>query len=337
MKRIFLIDYENVSDSGLDGFFDLTSEDAVYLFFTVNACKIGIEFVDQLRKHADCASLRFIRAATGNQALDFQLSSFLGGLIAEHPEKDCAFFIISKDRGYTCLPTFWSAMRPGVRVSILPRISEESRKRQRIPAAVTAAQPQAAAPQPAAPTAEPEPAAALPVQPERASEPEAQAVEAPAETVQPTEANTGPELVEPAAAKPEPESMDAITPEPEPEIAEAVEAAPAAEEPKAPAPKSRGGRRRKSQKPEAEKASAEAGAEGKTALSSADRTALNSAVQQVLSKAKCEPQISNAAASLVTKMYKDGTNRQELYRGIIKSFGREKGLEVYSIIKPVLV
>ena len=306
MKRFFLIDYENVSDNGLDGFFDLTPEDTVYLFFTVNACKIGIEFVDQLRKQTNGASLQFIRAATGNQALDFQLSSFLGGLIATNQQDEAAFYIVSKDRGYTCLPGFWAAMRPGVRLSILPRISEESRKRLKPPAVIKPVQPQ------------PE------ILPEAVESPMAE----PEPTVEPT--SDTPEI----EGKLEPTSPAAeIAPAPaEPSIAaEPAQAAPAL--PKAAAPREKSVPAR----PKAEKSAAEAKTDGKKTLSPADRTALNSAVQQVLSKAKCEPQISGAAASLVTKMYKDGTNKQELYRGIIKSFGREKGLEVYSLIKPVLV
>lgn len=321
MKRFFLIDYENVSDSGLDGFFDLTSEDTVYIFYTVNACKIGIEFVDRLRKQYDCASLQFIRAATGNQALDFQLSSFLGGLIAENPGDDCTFYIISKDRGYSCLPGFWAAMRPGVRLNILPRISEESRKRAKAQSAVALPETETVIPQAEA------------VQPAKAEPVIPVAAEAPAEP-EPVE-----EVVT-ASESPETDSEEAA-PVPEKAVPQPVSSE---AKPSATGRRSRRGRSavKKDATAEAEEAevpSAPSAAKpsGKKALAPADRAVMNTAVQQVLSKAKYDNAIISGAASLVIKMYKDGSNMQELYRGFIKSFGREQGLEVYNLIKPVLM
>ena len=351
MKRFFLIDYENVSDSGLEGFFDLTPADTVYIFYTVKACKIGIDFVDLLRKQAECAELKFIRAATGNQALDFQLSSYLGALITENPDPDCAFHIISKDKGYTCLLSFWASMRPGVRVSILPRIADESRRRPK---------PQL---QPAAPTPEPE---AIPPKPEAVLPAEAEpAIPAAAEQAEGPESGEGPETVEEAVPAPMetvesdapalPETAEAAPAESETAETAPEEAAPETEEAAAPQPQSAeakpasAGRRSRRAKSASRKPAAEAQEtgsaspapeekqSGRKALAPADRAVMNTAVQQVLSKAKYDNSIISSAASLVIKMYKDGTNMQELYRGFIKSFGREQGLEVYNLIKPVLM
>ena len=112
MRRFFLVDYENVSDGGLHGFFDLTGDDTVALFYTQNANKISIDFFE-IAMHSDTAAhIAFIKVNPGNQALDLQLASYLGALMAS-AEDDCAFYIVSKDKGFQCLIPFWSAHHGG--------------------------------------------------------------------------------------------------------------------------------------------------------------------------------------------------------------------------------
>lgn len=108
MRRFFLVDYENVSDGGLHGFFDLTGDDTVALFYTQNANKISIDFFEVAMRSDKAANIAFIKVNPGNQALDLQLASYLGALMAS-AEDDCAFYIVSKDKGFQCLIPFWSA------------------------------------------------------------------------------------------------------------------------------------------------------------------------------------------------------------------------------------
>ena len=122
MKRFFLIDYENVVDAGLKGFFTLPPEDQVFLFYTQNNARIGIPFLEKLLTSPAHAALNFMSVAAGQQALDLQLSSFLGGLIRQHPEGQ--FFIISKDKGYGCLSSFWSGQEPGVTLAQFQTIGQ---------------------------------------------------------------------------------------------------------------------------------------------------------------------------------------------------------------------
>lgn len=112
MRRFFLVDYENVSDSGLHGFFDLTGDDTVALFYTQNANKISIDFFEIAMRSDKAANIAFIKVNPGNQALDLQLASYLGALMAS-AEDDCAFYIVSKDKGFQCLIPFWSAHHGG--------------------------------------------------------------------------------------------------------------------------------------------------------------------------------------------------------------------------------
>ncbi len=147
MRRHFLIDFENVSDEGLKGFSSLTPEDTVELFYTQNANKITIEFfsgVQALPKHAE---LRFLPVAAGNQALDLQLATYLGHVIADGSAEYC---VVSKDKGYEHVIGFWKALKPEVRVvmhkSIADCLSAGTPKPAKAKSSETAAKTKKAAP-----------------------------------------------------------------------------------------------------------------------------------------------------------------------------------------------
>ena len=106
MKRYFLIDFENVADAGLNGFFDLTAEDTVDIFYTQKNNRVSMDFFKSYLERGCAAALCLRKVAAGNQALDLQLASFLGSLIAGSRE-GCEYCIISKDKGFSCLPAFW--------------------------------------------------------------------------------------------------------------------------------------------------------------------------------------------------------------------------------------
>ena len=171
MRRFFLVDYENVSDGGLHGFFDLTGDDTVALFYTQNANKISIDFFE-IAMHSDTAAhIAFIKVNPGNQALDLQLASYLGALMAS-AEDDCAFYIVSKDKGFQCLIPFWSAHHGGTPLyqvrSIQEAIQPDGTATAEVKPARAARPQQKPAPQPAKqPEKAPEP------QPEAAAEAEA--------------------------------------------------------------------------------------------------------------------------------------------------------------------
>ncbi len=102
----FLVDYENIGEAGLKGIEDLGSDTSTVIFYSEHADKISFDMHQVLCR---CASrLEFRKAQTGKKnALDFQLSTYLGYLVASHPGD--RFFIISKDNGYHVVMDFWES------------------------------------------------------------------------------------------------------------------------------------------------------------------------------------------------------------------------------------
>lgn len=101
----YFIDYENVMDSGLRGADLLGEEDKVILFYSDKVKKISFE------AHIACsrskARFEYIKIGkVGKNYLDFQLSTYLGYVIAEEkPEKTV---IVTRDMGYTSVVDFWN-------------------------------------------------------------------------------------------------------------------------------------------------------------------------------------------------------------------------------------
>ena len=102
--RIFLIDFENVHSEGMNGVDHLSDTDEVVIFYSSNADSISF---DILHKLMFCKSkLSYYRIKRGGKnALDFQLSCYLGFRI--HKDPDAEFYIISKDSGYDFIMDFW--------------------------------------------------------------------------------------------------------------------------------------------------------------------------------------------------------------------------------------
>ena len=92
---VYLIDFENVTSAGISGVQKLTKEDKVYIFYTANAANMS--FAAHLNLLSSPAEIIYYNVSSGGKnALDFQLSSFLGYLISQGKEKQ--FYIISNDR-----------------------------------------------------------------------------------------------------------------------------------------------------------------------------------------------------------------------------------------------
>ena len=93
----YLIDYENVKSEGIKGIAQLSEEDRVVIFYSHNADTITFEAMDMIfNSKAQVSKYKIL--CGGKNALDFQLSTYLGYLI--HEAKDSYFYIISKDNGF---------------------------------------------------------------------------------------------------------------------------------------------------------------------------------------------------------------------------------------------
>ena len=100
-EKIFLIDFENVHEKGLEGIGDLRPEDTVHLFYTKNAAKISLDILSEIQ-----AKLCFHKVNVGKQSLDMQLVSYLGfliGTVGKEPE----YVIVSNDAGFHNTLAFW--------------------------------------------------------------------------------------------------------------------------------------------------------------------------------------------------------------------------------------
>lgn len=117
----YLIDFENVRASGFDGVEKLTEHDKVVTFYSVNADTITFDTHRKINESR--ADIEFQKVSVGGKnALDFQLSSYLGYLIRDTLPTDdnadkCNYYIVSNDTGYAFLCEYWR--NRGIAVNIV--------------------------------------------------------------------------------------------------------------------------------------------------------------------------------------------------------------------------
>ena len=104
----YLVDYENVKNHGFTGIQNIKGKNFVYIFYSRNAPgNFSLDFVKILSEANAKFLFRKVEVGSKN-ALDFQLSSFLGELITENEGKSCNYYIISYDKGFSTLIPFWA-------------------------------------------------------------------------------------------------------------------------------------------------------------------------------------------------------------------------------------
>lgn len=123
VKRIFFVDYENVSISGLDGVTKLDANDEVYIFYSTNADKLTFGLHRRLNETK--AKIHYKNVIKGSKnALDFQLASLLGYTIRENMDSNNGtifYYIVSKDLGFSCLENFWE--KTDILVSVVKNVA----------------------------------------------------------------------------------------------------------------------------------------------------------------------------------------------------------------------
>ena len=117
----YMIDYENVKTGGLNGISRLTAEDRVIIFYSENANRLTF---DLHRRLMECpAKIEYREVLVGgHNALDFQLVTYLGYLIAKDPMGQ--YLIISYDRGFEYVVNFWR--KDGLCIGLLPYLKDPS-------------------------------------------------------------------------------------------------------------------------------------------------------------------------------------------------------------------
>ena len=102
----FFIDYENQSGRVLEGIslIGLDKSDELIFFYIEKSSRITMELHSELEKIP--AKKLYIKVLRGlPNALDFQLSTYLGACIQKNPDKK--YYIVSKDNDYDPVCRFW--------------------------------------------------------------------------------------------------------------------------------------------------------------------------------------------------------------------------------------
>lgn len=300
---VYLIDYENVNTDGLNGISRLSAEDTVIIFYSENADRMTFGLHRRLNESKATIDIRKVDVG-GSNALDFQLGTYLGYLIALN--RDEQYCIVSNDRGYNHVANFWGKQK--VKVQVISEISsvkaEQARLEQQRAAQQRAEQQraeQARQAQQKAEQAKTEPAKAEPPKPE-APKPEQPRAEAP----KPQQAKAEePKTEEPLCLEaPKLEPVQAVQPELEAQEPVGQEAAPE------PAPKAeRSSRPRRKPAPKAEKP-----------------------VPPALSEILPVPE----EAALVEGFIEKYKTKQGLNNALVRKFGNTRGGELYQKLKPLI-
>lgn len=103
IEIIYLVDYENVHECGLEGSNDLTRSDHVHLFTSKNAPTFNIRTLVNFNN----TNLYFHEVPASKQSVDMNLVSYLGYLIGKNGTDGCRYVIISKDTDYDNVISFW--------------------------------------------------------------------------------------------------------------------------------------------------------------------------------------------------------------------------------------
>ena len=122
----YLVDYENVHETGLIGMDKLTAEDSVFIFHTSKNDRISLSRLDNVQ-----AWVRVVMVPPGKQSLDMHLGSFLGYLIGKEGA-ETRFAIVSLDSDYRKIAEFWNdsfqspdkvRCIPGINYPLVPAVS----------------------------------------------------------------------------------------------------------------------------------------------------------------------------------------------------------------------
>lgn len=99
----YLIDTENMAREWVE-LMDGRGNAIYHIFYTEKSAAIPIECIERMMAKQE--SIQFVKCYTGANALDFQLVTQLGYMLATMPED--YYHIVSKDTGYDAVVKFWA-------------------------------------------------------------------------------------------------------------------------------------------------------------------------------------------------------------------------------------
>ena len=103
--KTYLVDFENVKSKGLAGIERLGEDEKVVIFYSENSDTITFDMHCAVMRAK--AEIEYMKVRVGGKnALDFQLSTLLGYIVAKG--ENTHIFIISNDKGFDRLHDFWN-------------------------------------------------------------------------------------------------------------------------------------------------------------------------------------------------------------------------------------
>lgn len=122
--KYYFVDYENVHSEGFIGIDGIAKNDTLYLMYTEQCKTFSLEVLEKIIRRK--INFEVYKVGSGSKnALDFQLSSFMGYIIAKNEDKECIFYIVSKDTGFDHLIDFWR--KKGINVERIYNFSPNSK------------------------------------------------------------------------------------------------------------------------------------------------------------------------------------------------------------------
>ena len=101
----YLVDSENVNDNWLMLLELADEKDEMIIFYTKNSPHMSYSSVIKLLQQR--RTLQFEECYEGQNALDFQLISYLGYLIGKDEDKTSEFIVMSNDTGFDPAVRYW--------------------------------------------------------------------------------------------------------------------------------------------------------------------------------------------------------------------------------------
>ena len=123
---IYLVDYENTHYLG--GISGLSANDTVVVFYTQNSSSLSFDAHKEILQAQAKILYKYVDNG-GKNALDFQLSTYLGCLIVEKQADEQQLDIVSKDKGFFYVSKFWEREK-GIRVTVVPSLTEQPKAKQ---------------------------------------------------------------------------------------------------------------------------------------------------------------------------------------------------------------
>lgn len=119
---VFLVDYENTHS--LSGIAALSKDDKVVIFYSQNANSLTFDTHKRIMESPATVEYKYV--GTGSQnALDFQLSTYLGYLVSAHKDSDEKIVIVSRDKGFNNVVSFWRH-ELSIEIQIAPNLCVET-------------------------------------------------------------------------------------------------------------------------------------------------------------------------------------------------------------------